>query len=468
MNTFAHSPTPEFLNKLSPFRPSDHKKDQKRNTLRKAIRLWYTLQQLPAFTQQRPQFTDREWRNHLYSDASNDRDSHPKKLDGCISTKTIPQILFETSPQQQNRWEDWGKKLAIYYYPKYGQTEMGDYLKEIQSLLPFDVTGKTILNDMEFLSEIGYLQKLDGTEFKLVEQLNETKSKSSTPSYLPDLDNSIFLAEDFDSYQEYFAAPIRDIQRFYIHADYRSAGQDHSGAVQKRLRQVWEQLKTPPIALKYDSASQGEYHAVVYPLLIHYYQRAFYLCAYAQEGFTAEGWHNYRIDRIQNIEILKWSDVSVTTELAKLSGGDDEEEIFEVQDAWEDAYGCDFYQPSKTMLLRFDRNFHDRYIQKTFRHNTFKEVTPDKIRNLLQDLIQKYDAPVAEMEVALQRFQVHPLDAYYRMTYRTHDHSVLMRLRAWSPNAEVLFPLDLRQRMAADLHQAANFYPQPPAYNTAK
>jgi hypothetical protein len=198
MNTFVYSPTPAFLNELSPFRPSDHKKDPKRNTLRKAIRLWYTLQQLPEFTQQqqRPQFTDREWRNHLYLDASNDRDSHPKKLTGCISTKNIPQILFGTSPQQQSRWEDWGGKLAA-YYPKYRQTEMGDYLKEMQFLLPFDVTGKTILNDMEFLSKIGYLQKLDGSEFKLVEKLDETKSESSTPNYLLDLDNSMFLAEDF-------------------------------------------------------------------------------------------------------------------------------------------------------------------------------------------------------------------------------------------------------------------------------
>lgn len=470
MNTFAHSPTPEFLNKLSPFRPSDRKKDQKRNTLRKAIRLWYTLQQLPAFIQQQqsPQFTDREWRSHLYLDASNDRDSHPKKLADCISTKTILQIFFGNSPQQQSRWEDWGKKLAAYYYPKYGQTEMRNYLKEIQSLLPFDVTGKTILNDMEFLSKIGYLQKLDGSEFKLVEQLDETKSESSTPNYLLDLDSSIFLAEDFNSYQESFAVPIRGIQRFYIHADYRSTGQDYSIAVQKRLQQIWEQPKTPPVALKYSSASQGKYCAIVYPLLIHYYQRAFYLCAYTQQGSTKEGWHNYRIDRIQNIKILKWSDVSVTAELAKFSDGDDQEEITKIQDDWDDAYGCDFYQPSKTMLLRFNRDFHDRYIQKTFRHSTFKEVAPDKIRKLLQELTQKHNNPVAEMEVALQRFQANPLDAYYKMTYRTHDHSVLMRLRAWSPNTEVLFPLDLRQRMAADLYQAASFYPQPPSCNTAE
>jgi CRISPR-associated protein (TIGR03985 family) len=220
--------------------------------------------------------------------------------------------------------------------------------------------------------------------------------------------------------------------------------------------------------LKYSSASQGKYRVIVYPLLIHYYQRAFYLCAYAQQGSTEEGWHNYRIDRIKNIEILQWSDTSVTAELARFSDGDDQEEITKIQDDWEEAYGCDFYQPSKTMLLRFHRDFHDRYIQKTFRHDTFKEVAPGKIRKLLQDLIQEHDAPVAEMEVALQRFQANPLDAYYKMTYRTRDHSVLMRLRAWSPNVEVLFPLDLRQRMAADLHQAVSFYPQPPACDAAK
>jgi CRISPR-associated protein (TIGR03985 family) len=133
---------------------------------------------------------------------------------------------------------------------------------------------------------------------------------------------------------------------------------------------------------------------------------------------------------------------------------DDQEEIEAVQEAWESAYGGDFYQPDQVMLLRFDRDFHDRYIQNTFRHQTFKKVDFGNIGKMLY----QQSSHEQEVGIALERCQAHPRDAYYRMTYRIDDHSVLMRLRAWSPNMEVLFPLDLRQQMATDIHKAAKFY----------
>jgi CRISPR-associated protein (TIGR03985 family) len=456
MSVFQSSPDPQNLNNLKSFSPGDNDKG---NNLCKAIRLWYSLREIEGeFCQEQRKFTDREWRCHLYLAAKNNRDKLPQKLPGCISGKNIPSVLFGADPQQQHKWQAWRTSLTEYYRISHGQQEIDDYLEEVESLLPFNVIGRTILNDLRHLSAIGYLQKGDKNTFQLTENAPQIVATTSLQIYSPEADNSIFLVEDFDSYQQCFALPIRNIQRFYIHADYRSPNSDQysSGVVQRQLQQIWEQPQTTPVKLRYRSASQGQTHdAIVYPLLIHYYQRAFYLCAYGQSGASREGWHNYRIDRIEKIQGLAWSDPLVDKKLSEeFAAGNDQGQIEEVQEAWESAYGCDFYQPEEIMLLRFDRDFHDRYIQNTFRHHTFKEVPDSQIDRLLKER----NASVLEKKVVEERFQAYPQDAYYRMTYRTQDHSVLMRLRAWSPNMEVLFPQDLRRRMATDIHKAAGFY----------
>ncbi|WP_339383905.1 hypothetical protein [Fortiea sp. LEGE XX443] len=40
------------------------------------------------------------------------------------------------------------------------------------------------------------------------------------------------------------------------------------------------------------------------------------------------------------------------------------------------------------------------------------------------------------------------------------DHGIMMRLRAWRPNCEVLFPFDLRQIIAADVAREFQLYHQ--------
>jgi len=48
------------------------------------------------------------------------------------------------------------------------------------------------------------------------------------------------------------------------------------------------------------------------------------------------------------------------------------------------AWGFDFHLPSILMLLRFDREFHDRYIQDTFRHDTFEPVSYQQAERLIR------------------------------------------------------------------------------------
>jgi CRISPR-associated protein (TIGR03985 family) len=439
------------LQRLGQFSPAD--KDQG-NNLRKAIRMWYSLRELDGqFVPENKRFTDQDWRNHLYKEIVKNRDKLPEQRLDCISNKNIPNILFGVCPQQNGRWQDWKQQFAISYRSNHSQSVIDDYLQSIESIYPFYVTGKTILNDLEHLSAVGFLQKVDVNTFQVASNppVIEPAVHISAHSYEPEA--SVFLAEDFDSYQYCFAAPLQGIHRFYIHGEYRSVNGCSSGLIQQQLQQIWANPKRLPIELLYRSSSKGRtYQEIIYPLLIHYYQRAFYLCAYGQ---SEKGWHNYRIDRIEQIHSLAWSDSLVEKGLSeKFEASDDQEQIEAVQEAWESAYGGDFYQPEQVMLLRFDRDFHDRYIQNTFRHQTFKKVDFGNIGKMLY----QQSSHEQEVGIALERCQAHPRDAYYRMTYRIDDHSVLMRLRAWSPNMEVLFPLDLRQQMATDIHKAAKFY----------
>jgi CRISPR-associated protein (TIGR03985 family) len=453
-----HTPDIETLHSLVRFSPIDN--DQG-NNLRKAVRLWYTQERLNLeFPWEHETFTDRDWRNHLDQNSFTNRDKLPIQQPNCITSKTIKDILFGFDFDSAEQWADWQQDFVNFFAQSYAAEKIQNYMVNMASLCPFHVTGQTLLGDLRSLVKKGCLSQENG-KFRmswplpkiLVPKLPEKISSAGD-------EESIFLAEDFDAYQRLFSAPIRDIQRFYIHAEYRSldiaATRDARGNNQRSLRQLWAQPETAPVELKYHSASQNQtYLAIVYPLLIHYYQRAFYLCAYGQQSNGEHNWHNYRIDRIAAMRTLDWQDRLVPSALSNFRDNcSDADQIIEIQEEWENAYGGDFYQPQCRMLLRFNRDFHDRYIKNTFRHQTFRAIPYAQVARTLHE----QHPPDQDLQVAMARVRSQPQDAYYRMDYRLNDHSVLMRLRAWSPNVEVLFPLDLRQRMADDIRQAWEFY----------
>jgi CRISPR-associated protein (TIGR03985 family) len=51
-----------------------------------------------------------------------------------------------------------------------------------------------------------------------------------------------------------------------------------------------------------------------------------------------------------------------------------------------------------------------------------------------------------------------PQDVYYGAWIRLGDINVLMRLRDWRPNGEVILPFSLRQQMAEEARQELCFY----------
>jgi CRISPR-associated protein (TIGR03985 family) len=119
------------------------------------------------------------------------------------------------------------------------------------------------------------------------------------------------------------------------------------------------------------------------------------------------------------------------------------------------ALGFDFYLESRLMLLRFERDYHDRYIKDTSRHKTFKLISYQKAKSLIQSSVINSEQKVELLRVLANRSQK---DAYYTLQYRHGDHNVTMRLRAWRPRIEILLPYDLRQKVTADIVKEIGLY----------
>jgi CRISPR-associated protein (TIGR03985 family) len=443
--------------------------------LNKAIRLWYTLREL-ATEFQKEQFTDRDWRKKLYGSQVQNPDRKPEQREGCLSTKTIAEVLFSREDDRVPEWPIWKKSLEesvggyfrLRYLPEEAKRKLNDYLKDIESAKPFNITGKTIQGDLKSLaklplnSELKYLITLGSNQYKIPSDfppidLDRKQDELNTASDLLETQNLSrdpgYLSDDFSSFAYLFTEPTRDIQRFYIHADYQMP-EDRAREINEylgRLKVNWSKDRPTPYQLEYYSSSKPEaerrYTIVVYPVCIYYYQRSFYLCALDGKLDTELGWHNYRLDRIESLKDLDWEeDRGIIPQLLvdRCVEAEDSELIDEVDSGLTEAYGFDFYQDDEQTILRFDREFHDRYIKNTFRHQTFKSIS---MRDLLT--IQP------NLKLTIDRY---PDDAYYTMQYRIGDNSVIMRLRAWCPNVEVLSPPELRDRMRDDIRQTWEFY----------
>ncbi len=126
-----------------------------------------------------------------------------------------------------------------------------------------------------------------------------------------------------------------------------------------------------------------------------------------------------------------------------------------IQDQMAKAWGFDFYLPRKLMLLRFDQDFHERYIQGTFRHQTFKPVKYQHVEQLIRQHTPQQQQQQALLTVLKSRSRK---DAYYQVHYREFDTNVKMRLRAWRPNGEVLLPWELRQSIAEEVKKEYQLY----------
>jgi CRISPR-associated protein (TIGR03985 family) len=454
--------------------------------LAKAVRQWVILswfygdEALTTNAQLDSLFSLKQWSEQFFSDAENyhtDRNKAPTNHSSqCVCAKTLSEWLFDPTTGVEH--EAWRQSFLELYpigdealnhllchgiMPKKAQRD--GRIPERPFPLPdsrlFAVTGATLENDFDDLVEMGWLKSFQEQEGK-----KKTKfySKAEKFPYTPDTEmnstGSFISIDDLSSLIDRYARPINGEQRFFLDVEYIVSSQisDDMEDLQDNLKQIWEQAPVSPIKLSYCSASlyQEIVGCIVYPVCICYFQRAPYLFAYGQtpQDLDSLDWYSYRLDRIQDLEELSWSFINLA--IPQL-----QQECFSktpdyVRQQMAEAVGFDFYQPKSLMLIRFDRYFYANYIENTERTTTFKCISYHEAENLILGAKHEtYESKQALLSLLKSRSQQ---DIYCKAHYRVNDNNVIMRLRAWGPKVEVLFPTDLRKRMTDDMRDTWKLY----------
>jgi CRISPR-associated protein (TIGR03985 family) len=344
----------------------------------------------------------------------------------------------------------------------------------------FAKTRRTLQNDINFLQEkkcLKIAKPLYGklNEIYLVEKLpdwveeNPTAETQSNPALFPGLspteladlaqalDMLAFLDPKLEPIAERISEEVSGTRRVFLHVDYVVPKHIHDEVdnLQEELQQKWRKNQVQPISFDYASARFGKKKCIVYPVCIYYVQRAKYLCGYGQNPDGKLDWYNYRLERIQFEDFLDWEDMNIPDLLREQYVKETLPNPSYIEQKMQEAWGFDFYNASELMLLRFNDDFHQRHIKDTFRHETFTLV---ESRQQIFELIKQHVNNAQEQECLTQIVKGFPKDKYYTAKYRVDDNNVIMRLRAWGANVEVLFPGELRDRMSHDIQETAKLY----------
>jgi len=381
-------------------------------------------------------------------------------------------LLGEYTTFYQARW----KKLVVERHHI-----SNEILANILSTHIFQVTHRTIRNNFKQLSKLEQprLIKSDscrGKYQKVKDDFNYQVNSSEILSFhhlLIENDNWDFLNENISAIAQLLLTKINGIQRLFIQTEYVATEklQDVATDWADNLKELWKQNVISPVKINYRSASQNEtVKCIIYPISLYYYQRAYYLYAFGttphiQDLASSGQWYNYRLERIIDLKVLSW-DFSQITQLLKTQIYQQDKVNYlytpdYIKEQLEFAYGFNFYHESRMMLLRFDRDYYQRYIQDTIRHATFtklESITEVKnfiIEQLFLEKNKLSDKQQSKLLTIVDRF---PDDAYYKLRYRVGDNNVIMRLRSWGFNVEVILPCYLRQKMKKDIQQAYKLY----------
>ena len=468
---FHHSPNIELLQWLA-------QGSLKQNLLR-AIRLWVWLRSLygdqGSYIELPQVWTYTDWRDAFFSHTHPKTDEIPLLHDkNCACAKTTADWIFTGDiGVEENQWKESLVSYCVAHSQSMRISEKEDLLivdsdgqgrgktkKTLNQTLQrrlFAVTRRTLQEDLYILHNMGWIQlrKTNKTNYQLIEFFPKldflNKSKQQTGFNLQDL---TFSNINLETTLEIFSEPIGGYRRFYLEVDYIIPdNRDDVEDCQNYLKEVWNRQPISPVQFTYKSRKLGKsINLIVYPVCIYYARRAIYLSAFGQTPDNQGEWYNYRLDRIRYLKALNWSDSKIPEVLLncypnKLPTPEYIKE--EISAAW----GYDFYEQSRLLILRFERNFHDNYIKGTFRHEKFERIPYlQVIKEIKQDDFKDRNALAKIMK------KRSPNDAYYKVFYRDKDVNILHRLRSWRPNGEVLFPWDLRQKLAQEAIQEVQNY----------
>lgn len=470
--SFIYPPTPDVLQWLSV--------GQLANRMMRSLRLWLLLVKLyggdEAWIETLPYpFTYAHLRDRLFAE------THPKNEllsaqtaieicnnPDCICHQTFADLAFDAlGTQSQADWEQ-----EVLHLTGFSASQLRDRLQQY----PFATVHRSLRDDLKQLAAQGWLRSLRSGRYCPVDRFPQpdwlpyrgtgnimaSLSTEQTWQLLRILESVAFVQPELEVIIDSLWQQIGDFasyerqsepkSRVFLHFDYILApeDQDRVDNYQEQLEQLWHQGEGGTIEFDYWIAKQERKKRMrVYPVCLHYVRRAKYLSAYGVDPNGKMGWHNYRLDRIagDRLTVLAWGDRKVPKVLKQMrqNGELPVPEYIEIQ--LQEAWGFDFYHPRQLAILRFPQQFARWYVEKTIRHETFKSIPYNSLPALIEREIRDRD----EQQQILQIIQkCSPQDAYYQVWIRQGDVNVLMRLRDWRPNGELIAPLSLRQQLAAE------------------
>ena len=480
--TFDFLPTVELLQVLA--------RGSLRQNLPKAVRLWvilrshYGAETDPLKLQLSETFTYSNWSQKFFTETDRyhkDYTIPPNHDPQCPCAKTISHWLFDSDLGVDK--EEWQQSfLKLYPMPQQDlerllsagiipQEKKGTNQKYLPEGRLFAVTSKNLQYDFNALVEMGWLrvQKVpqgNSTRLKtLYSRVKELPNFAITPDNVSsDLGMGVsnVIPNDLADFFDDFGREINGEQRFFLDIEYivRRQLSQQMNALRKQLKEIWGKTQICPIKITYASARNFQRHQdegeqyIVYPVCIYYSHRAPYLFAFGQNPRDESkiDWYDYRLDRIQSLQKLKWDEVNIAGFSPKICESKTPKQIENLRSQ---AWGFDFYKPHEVLLLRFNCYFHSRYIEGTEREEIFKQIPYKQA----QTLINNSNSQAEEKQVILAAFQARSQsDIYCRVNYRVGDYNAIMRLRAWGPEVEVFLPGHLRKIMADDIETTRSFY----------
>ena len=381
-------------------------------------------------------------------------------------------ILGEHSSIEKNNWKS-------EFQNRYQISE--SISERILSSRLFRVVDKTLRNNFKYLTAIdkALLIKSDfcrgkyKKKYKLEEYLaNIINTEDIELSCIKTDELSDFFYEGVSSITQLLLTKFNGTNRLFIQAEYvaKEHLQDKAADWADCLKEIWKQKIILPIEIKYNSVSRDLVcNCIIYPVAIHYFKRAFYLYAWGEtpQQFNSNNfeWYAFRLERILCLDVLDWNFSCVTKSLQKkIYQGDQENYLYTpnyIRDELDSAYGFNFYADRDIMLLRFKREYHEKYIKNTIRHSTFEHIENlTNVKRFIKDqfLCQKKTNTYGTVQQILKIVDRYPDDAYYKLCYRVMDNNVIMRLRSWGVDVEIILPLSLRLKMKKDIEQMYKIY----------
>ena len=480
-----------------------------KQNLAKAVRLWVILRSIYGDESDevkldlKEEFSFLEWRDLFFIDAKkyHQRDYIPNlhnvnelnqdfAKEGCRCAIKLKQWLFSSSLTiDENRWCQSLKKYYSFEGDELNNLLQGGIaktqsqnIKQTESLLTtnnkfskylpegrlFAVTARNLKDhDFQSLVKLGWLSMK-----KCNSKVTYVKTNRFPEVFLTSLKNNEITSEQFTNYElstfnNYLSQPINGIQRFFIHAEYivHSKLNEHIELLQQQLKSIWKKDKIPLVKLNYRSAKlyQDTVDCIVYPVCIYYYKRAPYLFGYGQtpqpdrdknNPWSQIDWYDYRIDKIIALDELldDFDNPNIPKSFLAKCYGKYPPNPDEIKEQMSAVWGFDIHKPQALLVLRFNRYFYSNYIEGTERDEMFQKIT----RRQVEKLIISYTpaASIEQKKVLATVTSRSESDIYCKINYRVDDNNIVMRLRAWCPNVEVILPLDLRYKMRKEMEVA--------------